>query len=402
VKQLTVLKILGGAAAAVIVLALSTVAGFEAASWNRIKPGIAVLDVPVGGLTLEEAQAKLAPRALAILDQPLQVQLDQGSWTTSARQLGVQLDPAELAHIAFGIGRDPQIQRAAKDQLSVLLDGGTVPVVGLVDATQVDALVQQIAKQVDRPARDAKLAIKDDQSLDYVTSEPGLQLDQPASRAALAQALAAGAPNVSLISHPLQPATVTDQVAATRDQLQKILDPQPIQLAAAEYTRTLSRTDTVTLISLNQPSGKTPASVTVNADALEPILDEAARTVDRSPVNARFTWDGANLSVTKPGKDGRAVDREGAKDALTAQLLAGARAIDLPVTTVPPAVSSASASLSSRARPRLSARCPKRHTTSAWQLSASMAWSCRQVARSRSTQRLARPRSSPVSNGVSG
>ena len=38
-----------------LVFAASTVAGFQFATSSRFKPGVAVLDVPVGGLTLDEA-----------------------------------------------------------------------------------------------------------------------------------------------------------------------------------------------------------------------------------------------------------------------------------------------------------------------------------------------------------
>lgn len=334
------LTAIGLGLAALVVLGCGTVLGFEIASWNRIKPGVAVLDVPVGGLTLQEAQERLAPRAVAILDQPVQVQLDQGNWTTSARQLGVQLDPADLAHNAFAVGRDGPPLTALKSQLEVLRYGAEIPVVGQADAAQLDALVRQVARQLDRPVRDARLVVNDDGSLEYTTSEPGLEVDQAASRAAIAQALASGAPTVGLVTRTLQPATVTDQVAAAHDQLQRILDPQPVQLTAAEYSRRLEKADVLGLISLNQPTGSEPASVSVNADALQPLVDAAAHAVDRKPVNARFTWDGSSLSATRTSKDGRAVDQQAARDALTAQLLAGARAIDLPVATVAPAVSS--------------------------------------------------------------
>ena len=61
----------------------SSVVAFELSSWDRVKPGVTVLEVPVGGLTQEQAQAQLAPRALSILDQSVQVQLDQGGNATN-------------------------------------------------------------------------------------------------------------------------------------------------------------------------------------------------------------------------------------------------------------------------------------------------------------------------------
>jgi vancomycin resistance protein YoaR len=325
----------------VVVLGSAALVGFEVASWDRIKPGVAVLDVPVGGLTLAEAQAKLTPRALQILDQPVDLQLpDSGSWSTSARQLGVRVDPADLARAAYSIGRDASPLTSLGAQWDVLRDGLELPVVGAADAAELDALVGRIAHEVDRPARDAHLALADDGTLEFSASETGRQLDRTASRAAIAQALASGAPTALLVSNVLQPVVRTEQVASAHDQLERILDPQPVRLTAAEYTHALDRSALVQLVVLNQPADSAPATVGLNLDALQPLIDDAARAVDRAAVNARFSWDGTHLTLLRESAEGRAVDQPAARDALTTQILAGARSVDLPVTPVPPAVSS--------------------------------------------------------------
>jgi vancomycin resistance protein YoaR len=324
-------------AGSLVVLVVAAFVGFEASSWSRIKPGITVLDVDLGGLTMDQAQAQLAPRALAILDQPVQVQLDQSTWTTSARQLGVRLDPQDLAAAAYAIGRDgtPLIQLQA--QVTALQTGVDIPVISQADGSTVDAFVRRIAQQVDRPARSAQLAIGDDGKLTYVSSEPGMQLDQPTSRAAIAAALTNGEPQVTLTAHPIQPDVVTDQVSAAHDQLQRILS-EPIQLTAGQYTRTLGLDDILSLVTLTDSTPGQPATVSVDDDALQPLLDDAAKAVDEPASNARFAWDGAHLSVLRSSQSGQGLDEDAARKVLGTQLLAGAHAIDLPVTTVAPAV----------------------------------------------------------------
>ena len=328
--------------ATALVLSTSAIVAFELAGANRITPGVSVLDMNVGGLTVEEAANALAPRAQTIMDQPVKVQLDQqGTWTTSARQLGVKLDAKQLAQTAYQVGRSDSPVDALTVKLTALRFGAEIPVIGEADGAQVNALVQRIASQVDRTPRQAHLAINPDGSLDFQTSEPGLQLDQPNARGAIAQALTNGDPQVALIAHPLPPAVTTDQVSAARDQLQRVLDPQPLQVTAAQtYSRTLSLGDILPLVVLNDPTPSQPATVSIQADALQPLVDDAAKAVDQPASNARFSWDGASLSVLRASNNGRAVDQQAARDALNAQLLAGARAIDLPVTTVPAAVTS--------------------------------------------------------------
>ncbi|MBV8717076.1 MAG: VanW family protein [Chloroflexi bacterium] len=335
-----VLRALAFGLTAIVVLAASCLAAFELSTQDRIKPGVSVLDVPVGGLTVQEAQEKLAPRALAILDQPVQIQLDTNTWTTTPRQLGVALDPQALAQQAYAVGREGPPLQSLEQQVSALRYGDQISVVGQADGAMLDALVKRIAQQVDTSPRAADLSINDDASLAFTTSQPGLQLDQQASRSAIAQALTNGDAQVSLTAHPLQPATLTGQVQAAHDQLQQILNPQPVTITAAEYQRTLQTSDVLKLVELNPPANGQPATVSVNTDALQPILDDATHAVDQPPTNARFTWDGANLSVLRPSQPGRGLDQSAARDVLSSQILAGAKTISLPVNAVPPAVSS--------------------------------------------------------------
>jgi vancomycin resistance protein YoaR len=332
-------KATGLALGAVLVFGIAAVLGFEITTWNRITPGVSVLDVSIGGLTVQEAQSRLTPRTLAILDQQLTLQLDDRHWETSARALGVRLDSALLAQSAYALGRDGAPLARFEAQLDALHGGVEVPVIEQADGAQLDALVADIAAQVDTPAVAAHLSLDDTGALDFGTSATGLQLDQAASRTELAQALTSGAAHVRLASRTLTPALVTEQVAAAHEQLQRILAPQPVRLSAAEYSRTLERADVLELIVLNMPtSAGGVATVTIKADAEQPLLDEAAHAVERRPINARMTWNGSRLGVTRPSTDGRSLDRAAASELLGREILAGTRAIQLPVMTVKPDV----------------------------------------------------------------
>src|SRR5438270_91923 len=91
---------------AVLVFGAAVILGFEVATADRIAPGVSVLEVPVGGLTIEEATARLAPRTQSIMDQQLVLQLGDRHWDTSVRALGVRMDSARLAQAAYSIGHD--------------------------------------------------------------------------------------------------------------------------------------------------------------------------------------------------------------------------------------------------------------------------------------------------------
>src|SRR5205823_4739401 len=116
-------------------------------------------------------------------------------------------------------------------------------------------------------------------------------------------------------------------VAAAHDQLQRVLSPQPVQLTAAEYSRTLQTSDILPLMELNGPDNGQRATLSVNTDALQPLLDDISHAVDQPPTNARFSWDGTHLGVLRASKHGRGLDQAAARDELSTQLLAGGRTI---------------------------------------------------------------------------
>jgi vancomycin resistance protein YoaR len=330
-------KAFGLALGAALVFAVAVVAGYELTMRDRIAPGVSVLDVPVGGLTIEQAQTRLAPRTRTILDQQLTLQLDDRAWQTSARSLGVRLDATRLVAYAYAIGRDGSPLDKLRAQFDGMRHGVEVPVVEEADAASLDALLASIAAQVDKPARAAHLSLSDSGEIDFGTSETGLVLDQPGSRTQIVQALTTGGAQAQLVYRVLTPTLATEQVAAAHEQLERILAAQPVRLTAAEYSRTLERDDVLGLLTLNLPAGAGTASVTLQEDAIQPVLEEAGRSVAQQPANARLTWNGAKLTVTRQSKDGRDLD-PGAAEVLTRELLAGARDIALPVVVVKPDV----------------------------------------------------------------
>src|SRR5262245_55801553 len=91
----------------------------------------------------------------------------------------------------------------------------------------VDAFLAARTAEIARPSRDAHLALRPDGSIEYTPAEAGLELDADASRAALASALAAGKPNVDLVTRAVAPRVPDAAVAEAHDQLVRIFDTSP-------------------------------------------------------------------------------------------------------------------------------------------------------------------------------
>ena len=341
VRARTALCWLGLSVAAVALFAAGSVLGFQIATQDRIVPGVTVLGTPVGGLTREEAEERLSPVALTILDQPLVLRLGDRTWPTSARLLGLDLQGPELIDTAFRVGREGFFLTRLAEQVEALQRGRQLALTRSIDVASMDALLGRVSIEVDQPAVDARLELQDDGTILFAPSQTGLQLDRAGSRERLTRALAEGGPSVDLLAQPLPPHLNTDQVEAARDQLQRILgDAEPVRITAEKQSWVLDRAAVVDLLEITQPGGPGElAHVGLKDEQLQAFVQRIAAQIHEDAQDARFAWhDDRTLTLLRPSRNGRALDEDAATALLTARVLAGERAIDLPVVTVRPAV----------------------------------------------------------------
>src|SRR5437870_13227622 len=87
------------------VVALAAIALFELANWDKVTPGATALGTSIGGLSQTEAVARLTPGVQQRLDRPLDIRGAGQTWHTTARDLGLRLDPNELVGAAYQVGR---------------------------------------------------------------------------------------------------------------------------------------------------------------------------------------------------------------------------------------------------------------------------------------------------------
>src|SRR5919198_1367845 len=93
---------------ALAALALAGLIGFQMATWDKIAPGVVALGTPVGGLARPEAAARLTPSIEMLLNRPLQLRQAERTWSTTARELGLRLEPTDLVEAAYRVGREGQ------------------------------------------------------------------------------------------------------------------------------------------------------------------------------------------------------------------------------------------------------------------------------------------------------
>ena len=329
------LGLLAGVLAAMAGLSLLA---FEVATWDRVALGVQALATPLGGASRDEAVARLTPAIQRLLDRPLHIEAVDHTWTTTARDLGLRLDAAELADAALRVGREGHPLARLQDQLHTLLRGRDVSVSSTTDQAALDGSLTRMAGEVERPPRNAQLALGSDGMVSYSSAATGLAVDVPSSRERVAGALVSGSQTVDLAVRDLLPAISDEQLQTPREQLERLFGPraQPITLTFGQQTWQLERADLSSYVLLQGE----PATVKVDQQALGVLAARIARQIDQSVLNARFLFNGGDLKVVRPSREGRQLDQPGTVSAIKAAMLAGEYTVPLPVDVVPPAVSS--------------------------------------------------------------
>lgn len=337
------MKLVVAAAGAV---ALGAVGVFQMSTWDRVARGVVALGTPVGGLTEAETVSKLAPKIDALLGRPLQIRYGEQRWDATARDLGLRLDPSAVARDAYRVGRDGNPIARMGDQLDALRGGRGVALSATTDQAVLDQSIARIAREVERPARDATLQLTSDGRLQYSESRVGLTVDGPATRARLAEVLAAGTGEVELAVREVAPAVPTEALAAARQQLERIVGDgvagPPLTLTFGQQSWPLTRADVGKLLSVEGGTSKDqPAIVKIDEQPLQALAQQRAKELNQDVRDARLLWNGGALKPLVESREGRTVDVPGTVALIKAKLLSGERTAELPVTVVQPAVSSA-------------------------------------------------------------
>jgi lipoprotein-anchoring transpeptidase ErfK/SrfK len=145
---LAVLVVLGGALYA-----------YDRARADAIAPGVKVGGVALGGLTPEQARARLQREILQPLEQPIVVHHDAKTWKLGPREARLRADLGSMVDEALARSRSGNIfARSWRSLSGKRMNDDLQPTVQYSDAAVI-RLIDKVRKSVERPAKDASVKI---------------------------------------------------------------------------------------------------------------------------------------------------------------------------------------------------------------------------------------------------
>lgn len=141
----------------VIALFVGAAFAYDQASSNKVAPGVDVAGVEIGGLSRDEAIAKLKRDYLGELQQPVTATSGDKSWKLTPEQANVSVNVDQSVDAALDRSRQENFVVRAYRSLAGKPLGATVTPSVSYDRGAVSNFVKRVGKAVDVPARDASL-----------------------------------------------------------------------------------------------------------------------------------------------------------------------------------------------------------------------------------------------------
>lgn len=177
--------------------------------------GTTIEGVDVSNMTLSVAMEYWRDRVEA-RNESRTVTFDNGA-TVTAAELGYTSDYESVLSAAWSAGRNGSLE----ERYNMASQRVANPVAYRItrrdySEAQLDAFVEQVAGQVDRPVKEASIASFDAQTYEFRFNEaqPGQSLDRASLKASVAQAIEAGGGSVVLPVTFIQPEFSTEEVAS--------------------------------------------------------------------------------------------------------------------------------------------------------------------------------------------
>jgi vancomycin resistance protein YoaR len=326
------------AVALALLVGLVAVDGLSAA--GKVRRGVRVAGVELGGLRPAEAEQRLAQAATALAGQKLTVRAGAASMTVTRSEAGVVPDVPATVAAALEVGRDAPLG-LDPDRLRSLAGGVEVDWRTRTDGQAVEALLERLSATAAEPPKEPAIRVAGTE-VRFTAGVPGRRIDQAGAERALAAAVVDPAATEAVLPVVTAMPSVTDEAAkGTVEQARQLLT-AGIVVASGSKKATLKPTDIAPALRFAVADGK--AGLTFDDKALDRTLRRRAAFAYTGGKDASFKVKGTKVRVVPsvPGK-GVALDEAGKRLLAVGGQTGAARKVDLPLTERDPKFTTADA-----------------------------------------------------------
>ena len=331
------------AAIALLISAIGLFA-FRAAYADKVYPAIAVGDVPVGGMTVDQAVAAVEDRAAELESGTITFTYKGQTWSPTLSELGATVHVDESVNTAWDLGREDNAVARLGVAGDLLRGDQVVPLRTSVDRDVLATWFDSVNADIDNRAVDASLVVNGAE-VSISPEHAGIVVDEAAATDMILGSLDTLDPvDSELPTMVEQPTIHADELASAQRDLTTAIT-QPVKVVFEGETWEIPPADLTAFLTVKTVSSASGPEVALafDRDALSGWLRENfSSRINRSPVDARIAWSAekGGLVSLDESVNGAALRSNAFADAVAESFLGDRAPVEAPVVVTHPEIDS--------------------------------------------------------------
>jgi vancomycin resistance protein YoaR len=318
--------------------------GLRAVFADRVYPAVAVGDVAVGGMTVDQAVAAVEQRAAELERGTVTFTYQGQTWTPTLSELGANVDVDASVDAAYALGRDDNAVTRLGFAGDLLRGDQQVPLRTTIDRDVLAIWFTSVNADIDQRAVDAALVV-DGADVTISPEHSGIVVDEAAATRLILGALGELAPVTTKLPTMTElPRIYAAELDGPRSDLATAIK-APVVVTFEDQTWKIKPADLAGFLTVETTSGASGPEVTLGfkRDALAAYLRETySGDVNRAPVDARIAWSAeqGGLVSLDPSVNGAALRANAFAGAVAESFLGDRKPVEVPIVVTKPKVDS--------------------------------------------------------------
>jgi vancomycin resistance protein YoaR len=327
---------------AVLLIGVLGLVAVRAMYSGKVLPSVYVADVPVGGLSKDEAYAAVQQRASTLVSETFVFDYDGRQWTTTLADLGVQPDVQRSVDSAFAVGREQEARDRVGNTISLATGNQTIPLALRLDSSKVNSWVETVTGDIDRSPQDAQIQITNGK-VSVSGDVDGIVVDKDRLMAVVSESIRTMAPYRGPLPIKLSvPSIRENDLDPAVAEINSVLS-SPVKIVYKDKQWMLLPADLGKFIVQTPNVGGTGVTVSVDSDALgQWLYNLVGERINRAPVNAEIKWSDAKKKVVATSESSKGVTLLAGPlaDSVVESMTGNHGDVDVPVKGVKPEIDS--------------------------------------------------------------
>jgi vancomycin resistance protein YoaR len=278
---------------------------------DKVPGDTTVLGIPLGGLSEQDAKAKVQAGLKDRLVLPIKVKAGDSTYSVKPADAGLTLD-VDATVAAAGAGRSLNPARIWR----AMTGGDAIQPVVAKDETKLKAAIDKLAGQVNRPATEGTITFVKAKAVQHPSAD-GLQLDNDKASETVVSGFPSDGNPKDLQVSVTKPKAGSEAIDKAMTEYAVPAMSGPVRLTVGDKSADLQPEELAPALTLvAKDGGFTP---TLNGKLLEPLFAERFKTLETLPKDATIGIVGGKAKVI-PAVDGMVVARDKVVPAILAIL----------------------------------------------------------------------------------